>query len=66
MHNHHRHARGVLEWMEQDEIGRIAVPTPLRNHGVDPMNTLRTPKLGQYNREIHGDWLVRDRLGRRR
>jgi crotonobetainyl-CoA:carnitine CoA-transferase CaiB-like acyl-CoA transferase len=43
---------------EHDEIGRIVVPTtPLRIHGADPVETLPSPKLGQHNREIYGDWL---------
>jgi crotonobetainyl-CoA:carnitine CoA-transferase CaiB-like acyl-CoA transferase len=52
------HERGMLEWIEHDEIGRIVVPTtPLRIHGADPVETVPSPKLGQHNREIYGDWL---------
>ena len=52
------HERGMLEWIEHDEIGRIVVPTtPLRVHGADPVGTVPSPKLGQHNREIYGDWL---------
>jgi crotonobetainyl-CoA:carnitine CoA-transferase CaiB-like acyl-CoA transferase len=52
------HERGMLEWIEHDEIGRIVVPTtPLRIHGADPVDTVPSPKLGQHNREIYGDWL---------
>ena len=36
MHDPHMHERGMLEWIEHDEIGRIVVPTtPLRIHGAD-------------------------------
>jgi hypothetical protein len=50
--------RVVLEWIEHDEIGRIVVPTtPLRIHGADPVDIVPTPKLGQHNRKIYGDWL---------
>ena len=53
------HARAPhVEWIEHDEIGRIVVPTtPLRIHGADPVDTVPSPKLGQHNREIYGDWL---------
>ncbi len=54
----HMHERGMLEWIEHDEIGRIVVPTtPLRIHGADRVETVPSPKLGQHNREIYGDWL---------
>jgi crotonobetainyl-CoA:carnitine CoA-transferase CaiB-like acyl-CoA transferase len=58
MGDRHMHERGMLEWIEHDEIGRIVVPTtPLRIHGADPVNTVPSPKLGQHNGEIYGDWL---------
>jgi len=58
MHDPHMHERGMLKWIEHDEIGRIVVPTtPLRIHGADPVKTVPSPKLGQHNREIYGDWL---------
>jgi len=58
MRDRHMHERGMLEWVEHDEIGRIVVPTtPLRIHGADPVDTVPSPKLGQHNREIYGDWL---------
>jgi crotonobetainyl-CoA:carnitine CoA-transferase CaiB-like acyl-CoA transferase len=57
-HARHMHERGMLEWIEHDEIGRIVVPTtPLRIHGADPIDTVPSPKLDQHNREIYGDWL---------
>jgi len=58
MHDPHMHERGMLEWIEHDEIGRIVVPTsPLRFHGADRVVTTPSPKLGQHNAEIYGDWL---------
>jgi len=58
MHDPHMHERGMLEWIEHDEIGRIIVPTsPLRFHGADRVVTTPSPKLGQHNAEIYGDWL---------
>ena len=58
MHDPHMHERGMLEWIDHDEIGRIVVPTsPLRFHGADRVVTTPSPKLGQHNAEIYGDWL---------
>ena len=52
------HERGMLEWIEHDEISRIVVPTtPLRIYGADPVDTVRSPKLGQHSHQIYGDWL---------
>ena len=52
------HERGMLEWVEHDEIGRIVVPTTaLRIHGAHPVDTVPSPKIGQHNHEIYGDWL---------
>ncbi len=58
MHDPHMHARGMLEWIEHDEIGRIVVPTsPLRFHGADHVATTPSPKLGQHNADVYGGWL---------
>jgi len=58
MHDPHMHERGMLEWIEHDEIGRIVVPTsPLRLHGADKVATTPSPKLGQHNADIYGGWL---------
>ena len=58
MHDRHMHERGMLKWIEHDEIGRIVVPTsPLRFHGADPVDTQPSPKLAQHNTEIYGGWL---------
>src|SRR5216684_1951779 len=36
MNDAHMHERGMLEWIEHDEIGRLVVPnSPLRFHGAD-------------------------------
>jgi CoA:oxalate CoA-transferase len=47
MHDTHMHERGMLEWIEHDEIGHIVVPTsPLRFHGADRVATAPGPKSG--------------------
>jgi crotonobetainyl-CoA:carnitine CoA-transferase CaiB-like acyl-CoA transferase len=49
----HMHARGMLEWIEHPQFGRIVVPnSPLRIHGADPVPTEPSPRLGQHNHEI--------------
>jgi CoA:oxalate CoA-transferase len=58
MHDPHMHERGMLEWIDHDEIGQIVIPTsPLRFHGADKVATTPSPKLGQHNAEIYGGWL---------
>ncbi|HEV2335583.1 MAG TPA: CoA transferase, partial [Stellaceae bacterium] len=58
MHDPHMHQRGMLEWIEHDEIGPVVVPnSPLRVHGADKVATMPSPKLGQHNAEIYGGWL---------
>jgi CoA:oxalate CoA-transferase len=52
------HERGMLEWIDHPDLGRIVVPTtPLRVHGADKVETTPSPRLGQHNAEIYGDWL---------
>ncbi|HYL34710.1 MAG TPA: CoA transferase [Bryobacteraceae bacterium] len=58
MHSPHLHQRGMLEWIEHPELGKIAVPgSPLRFHGTDRVATTPSPRLGQHNVEIYGGWL---------
>ena len=58
MRDPHMHERGMLEWIEHDEIGRIVVPTsPLRFHGAERVATRPSPKLAQHNGEIYCGWL---------
>jgi CoA:oxalate CoA-transferase len=58
MHDPHMHGRGMLEWIDHPELGRIVVPTtPLRIHGTDKVPTTPSPVVGQHNQEIYGGWL---------
>ena len=58
MHDRHMHERGMLEWLDHPELGRIVVPTsPLRYHGADCVPTTPSPRLGEHNTEIYGGWL---------
>lgn len=54
----HMHERGMLEWIEHPDFGRIVVPgSPLRVHGTEPLASTPSPRLGQHNDEIYGEWL---------
>jgi CoA:oxalate CoA-transferase len=58
MADRHMHERGMLEWIDHPELGRIVVPaTPLRLHGAPTVPTVPSPALGEHNNEIYGDWL---------
>ncbi len=50
--------RGMLEWIDHPELGRIVVPTtPLRIHGTDKVPTVPSPLIGEHNEDIYGGWL---------
>jgi crotonobetainyl-CoA:carnitine CoA-transferase CaiB-like acyl-CoA transferase len=58
MNDPHMHARGMLEWFEDQELGRVVLPgSPLVIHGADRIPTVSSPKLGQHNQEVYGTWL---------
>ena len=58
MNDPHMHQRGMLEWIDHPELGRIVVPTsPLRYHGADKVATTPSPTIGQHNDEVYGAWL---------
>jgi CoA:oxalate CoA-transferase len=54
----HMHERGMLEWIDHPQFGRIVVPnSPLRIHGTDQVPNVPSPRLGQHNHEILGGML---------
>lgn len=58
MNDPHMHGRGMLEWVEHPDLGRVVLPnTPLRLHGADKVPTMPSPAIGQHNDEIYGGWL---------
>jgi CoA:oxalate CoA-transferase len=58
MHDPHMHERGMLTEIEHPELGTITVPTtPLRLHGLGKAPAAASPKIGEHNAEIYGDWL---------
>ncbi len=58
MNDPHMHARGALEWFDDDELGRVVLPaSPIIIHGADRVKTVSSPKLGQHNKQVYGEWL---------
>jgi crotonobetainyl-CoA:carnitine CoA-transferase CaiB-like acyl-CoA transferase len=58
MHDPHMHQRGMLERIEHPDLGEIVVPTsPLRFHGAEKVETVPSPKIGQHNGDVYGEWL---------
>jgi len=58
MHDPHMHERGMLQEIEHPELGTITLPTsPLRLHGLAKAPASPSPRIGQHNAEIYGDWL---------
>ena len=54
----HLHARGMLQWMEHPQYGRIAAArSPLRFDGVPLMPLEPSAKLGAQNTEVYCGWL---------
>jgi crotonobetainyl-CoA:carnitine CoA-transferase CaiB-like acyl-CoA transferase len=58
MNDPHMHQRGMLQRIDHPSLGPIIVPnTPLRLHGADPVQPIPSPRLGQHNQEVYGEWL---------
>ena len=58
MNDSHMHQRGMLEWLEHPEVGHVVVPnSPLRFHGADACPCVPSPRLGEHNLQIYGEWL---------
>lgn len=58
MEDRHMHARGMLERIDHPSLGPVVLPTtPLRLHGADRVASIPSPKLGEHNLEIYGEWL---------
>jgi CoA:oxalate CoA-transferase len=49
----HMHARGMLEWIEHPQFGRIVIPdSPIRIHGTDRLPAVVSSRLGEDTDEI--------------
>jgi CoA:oxalate CoA-transferase len=54
----HLHARGMLRRVDHPDLGNVVLPTtPLRLHGAPPPAIVPSPRLGQHNDEVYGQWL---------
>jgi crotonobetainyl-CoA:carnitine CoA-transferase CaiB-like acyl-CoA transferase len=58
MHDPHMFGRGMLEVVDHYDYGPVVLPnSPLRFHGADKVPTRVSPRVGEHNDEIYGDWL---------
>ncbi|CAH1387503.1 CaiB/BaiF CoA transferase family protein [Candidatus Nitrotoga sp. M5] len=58
MNDPHMHARGMLEWFDDPDLGRVVLPsTPIRLHGTDQVAMAASPLLGEHNEEVYSEWL---------
>ena len=57
MTDRHMHERGMLEWFDDKDLGRVVLPhTPLFIHGTDRVKTVASPDLGQHNQAVYSEW----------
>lgn len=57
----HMHERGMLEWIDHPQFGKVVVPnSPMRLHGADQVERMPSPRLGQHNHEVLGQMLNLD------
>ena len=58
MLDEHMHERGMLEWFDHPELGRVVLPTsPMRYHDSAVAPMAPSPRLGQHNAEVLGEML---------
>ncbi|MBC7938577.1 MAG: CoA transferase [Chitinophagaceae bacterium] len=53
--------RGMLQRLEHPDLGSVVLPTtPLRLSDAPPPTLQPSPRLGQHNAQVYGDWLGLD------
>src|SRR5690606_9872597 len=58
MNDPHLHGRGMLQWIEHPELGRIVVPnSPIRIHDTYVPAATPSPGLGEHNEQVYGEVL---------
>jgi crotonobetainyl-CoA:carnitine CoA-transferase CaiB-like acyl-CoA transferase len=54
----HLHERGAIQYIDHPELGPIVVPhSPMRYRGSDLAELRPSPRLGEHNADIYGEWL---------
>ena len=55
----HMHERGSLEWVNHYDFDEpVVLPnSAIRVHGADKVPTAPSPRVGEHNLNIYGDWL---------
>ena len=58
MNDAHMHERGMLQRVQHPSLGEVILPnSPLRLHGADRIEPIPSPKLGEHNAQVYGEWL---------
>ena len=58
MNDAHMHERGMLQRVQHPSLGEVVLPnSPLRLHGADRVEPVPSPKLGEHNMAVYGEWL---------
>lgn len=58
MQDPHMHERGMLQWVEHPEVGRmVATRSPIRYHGSALPELHPAGRLGQHNADVYSGWL---------
>ena len=58
MNDAHMHERGMLQRVQHPSLGEVILPnSPLRLHGAERVDAVPSPKLGEHNAAIYGEWL---------
>ncbi len=61
VNDEHMHQRGMLHWVDHPVVGRIAAPhSPIKMHGVEPMELTLNPEIGEDNDRVYGEWMGLD------
>lgn len=58
MHDENMHARGILQWVDRPDLGRVVLPhSPLVFEGTPRLPIEPSRPLGSSNADVFGEWL---------